>query len=225
MWDLTRYRFSDNGILLLIMIGLVPLLNIPFDFVAIGFTRGLLRRGIAPRASALLPFQLGVLDAGIGLLLQLLLAATLVAGLQAADALMRHAGADHPVIDVPARLARLGEAPYAAENWWIYFTLFSTLIPSALNLAAGTISLVTISSPRQRMRLCERIRGLGDGKGLGPTRFEIMLGLATPVAFGTLLAGLVLWGLFLLALQAGPFVLRQFLDFANWCEFGLLLHP
>jgi hypothetical protein len=219
---MTRYRVPDAANLLLVMLGLVPLLNLPFDFLAIGFTRGLLRRGIAPRASTSLPFRLGLLDAGIGLLLQLLLAAALIAGLQAADALMLRAGAGHPVIDVPARLAALGDAPYAAENWWIWITMLSTLIPSALNLAAGTVSLVTISSRSHRDSLINRIRGLGDGKGPGTTRFEITLGLALPAAFGTMLAGLVLWGLVLLFSLAGPFVLRQFLDFATWCEFLLL---
>jgi hypothetical protein len=222
VWAMIHYRIEADAAVLLVMIALVPLLNIPFDFLAVGFTRGLLRRGIAPHAGTFLPFLLGLLDAGIGLALQLLLATTLIAGLQVADVLMLRAGADQPVIDVPDRLAVLGASPYSAENAWIYITLFSTLIPSALNLTAGTISLVTVSSESHRQSLIRRIRSLGDGKGLGTTRFEIMLGLALPAALGTLLAGLVIWGLVLLFSLTGPFVLDQFLGFATWCEYRMV---
>ena len=79
-----------------------------------------------------------------------------------------------------------------------------------------------MSSDSHRLSLIRRIRSLGDGKGLGTTRFEIMRGLAVPAAFGTLLAGLVIWGLVLLLSLTGPFVLEQFLDFATWCEYRMV---
>ena len=52
-----------------------------------------------------------------------------------------------------------------------------------------------------------------------PEKTKLTLGLAVPAAFGTLLAGLVIWGLVLLLSLTGPFVLQQFLDFATWCEY------
>jgi hypothetical protein len=58
-----HYRFAAAAAVCLVMIALVPLLNVPFAFASIGFTRGLLRRGIAPHAGTFLPFMLGLLDA------------------------------------------------------------------------------------------------------------------------------------------------------------------
>jgi len=64
------------------------------------------------------------------------------------------------------------------------------------------LSLVTVSFPKHRNRLIERIRGL-HGTGLDRTRREILLALGAQAFLGAFAAGLVIWavieGLLLLA--------------------------
>ncbi len=50
LWAEIRLGVRDELLLLLVMLGLVPLVNIPFDWTSIGATRALLRRGCEPGA-------------------------------------------------------------------------------------------------------------------------------------------------------------------------------
>ena len=225
LWLMARHsiRTLEAGGTLLVMLTLVPLVNMPFDWASIGVTRGLLRRGSARGASPALPFLLGIADFLIGLALLVALACALVLALHTADAVVLAAGADKPLIDVPARLLTLGRTPYDPENWWVYLTLFSTLIPSAFNLAIGMISLATVSSERRRNSLIRRIEHLSaDGKGEGGTRFEIVVSLATPVFLGTLATGLLIWAATLLLLHAGGKALWWFLGHIAWIEWLMM---
>jgi len=187
------------------MLSLVPLINLPLDWLSVGATRGLLRRGCAPGGHPALPFLYSLADLAIGLVLLVILIIALVLGLQAADALVWHASQRH-LIDVPARLAALRENPASPQNWWIYVTLFSTLIPSALNLFLGTISLTFVSRPASRLDLIRRIRRLTP-TGRESTRFRISVRLMLPVFFGATMAGLILWGAFELLAAHGSSLL------------------
>ena len=118
-----RTGSSQTGLELLIMFGLVPILNMPFDWASLGFTRALLRWGC--ETDAPWPLWLGLVDFAIGLVLLLLLALALIAGLQAADAIaMAHGG--EPVANVIALLDNIAKDPRDPANYWAYFTLFST---------------------------------------------------------------------------------------------------
>jgi hypothetical protein len=65
------------------------------------------------------------------------------------------------------------------------------LIPSAMNLAIGTFSLVTVSFPKHRARLIAKIRGL-RGPGFDRTRREILLALGAQAFLGAFAAGLAI---------------------------------
>ena len=219
---MVRYQAPEVAQLLLVMLVLVPLANMPFDWLSVGVTRGLLRRGAASESSAA-PFWLGLLDAGLGLVLLLALAAAMIVTLQCVDIVVRLAGADKDLIDVPNRLLNLGRAPYDPQNWWIYFTLFSTLLPGALNLLIGMISLTTVSFPSHRLYLIRRIRRLRGGTpGRDGTRYGVSIGLGIPVFIGAMGTGLMLWGLYYLLGLAGPPALRLFLGLAAWLEWNLI---
>lgn len=183
-------------LLFVLLLALVPLLNLPRDWASIGLTRGLLRRGCAADARRSAPFILSILDFVAGLVLLLALVVVLIVGLQLADAMIPPGGGE-PVINVREKLEAIYLNPRVAEHWWVYLTLFSTLLPSAVNVLAGTISLTTVLAPWNRARLIRRITRLQD-KGYDATRWRIAVMLNAPVAAGTALAGVILWGIVLM---------------------------
>lgn len=181
----------------------MPLLNVPLDWASIGVTRALLRRGCERGAPS--PLLLGLLDFAIGLGLLIVPAAFMVVGLHAADAVIVRAGGK-VLIDVPRRLHRLITTPGDPGNRWIYVTVFSTLIPSTMNLAIGTFSVVTLSFPKHRNRPIAKIRGL-RGPGLDRTRREILLALGAQAFLGAFAAGLAIWGVVWALLSLAPYFL------------------
>lgn len=194
------------------MLGIVPLVNIPFDWVSLGATRALLRRGC--EEGALSPLWLGLIDIVIGIVLLILLAAALIAALQLVDYLTLR-GSGRALIGVPARLAALGQHPTDAGNYWIYFTLFSTMISSVINLGIGADSLVTFLSPKRRAWMIREIPRLAE-KGTEGTRRRIVAWLAFFAGAGTLGTGLVVWGVAEAVIHFAPWVLTGFLHGAQW---------
>ena len=130
--------WGDNGPLLLFL-GLLTLLNAPFDWVSLGLTRALLRRGL--ELGGWWPYLLAVADAGLAAVIIATLALTMVVGVQAFDALAVHGGG-HPVLPLDGLLDGIGANPSAPEYWWLYALLLSTMIPSLVNLVIGGTSLV-----------------------------------------------------------------------------------
>jgi hypothetical protein len=201
-----RFGLRDERLLFLIMLGVVPLVNSPFDWASIGATRALLRRGCEP--DTLAPLWLALIDVVIGLILMALLAAALIVALQTVDWMAEAAGRAPP-IDIPKRLLRIHDAPLGPENWWIYLTLFSTMIPSALNAIIGMCSLTTWFLPKARNRLIHKIEHLKpDDYSI---RHSAAIGLAAPVFLGTFLAGLVIWAVSQAILYGASFTLAWFL--------------
>jgi hypothetical protein len=144
------------------------------------------------------------------MILLVLLAGLLVLTLQLVDFVF---GSN--VIDVRHRLIRLYIAPGDPENWWIYITLFSTLIRSALNAIIGMCSVATwcLPAPR-RAHLIETIRALPADSG--KAQFDASLALLTPVAVGSFAACLLIWGVWLVILHYAWFTLGAFL----WLAFA-----
>lgn len=197
---------------LLVLLALIPLANLSFDWASFGVTRALLRRGCEPDAPN--PLWLGLIDLVFGLILLVLLAATLIAALAAADGIMAQANA--PLLfDVSGRLHQIASAPGNPENYWIYFTLFTTMIPSALNAVIGAISLVSWSWPGQRHWLIAKIPILKES-GRGGTHEVVVRVFGLQAFLGTLLAGLALWALWWAANAAAPSALPGLLHLAQW---------
>jgi hypothetical protein len=123
----------------LLFLGLVTLINAPFDWVAIGLTRALLRRGV--EVGGWTPAVLALIDFALAFILVALLAAALVIGVQAFDYLSVEVSGAQRFGSVHDTLVRLRAEPQDPEFWWIYATLFSTFIPSVLNLCLAGVSL------------------------------------------------------------------------------------
>jgi hypothetical protein len=122
---------------LLYFLGLLTLVNAPFDWLALGLTRGLLRKGLKEGGWA--PVWLGCLDA----LLSVGVIVLLVAAMVAATQIFNHmAGPGHEVLDLGALLKGIRADPWAAKHWWVYILIVSTQFPSLLNLMIGATALM-----------------------------------------------------------------------------------
>jgi hypothetical protein len=130
--------WSTTGPLLLFL-GLLTLVNAPFDWLSIGLTRALLRRGL--ELGGWWPYALALVDAGLAAVIIAALALTMVVGVQAFDGLAVHGGGKS-VLPLDALFNGITADPGAPEYWWLYALLLSTMIPSLVNLVIGGASLV-----------------------------------------------------------------------------------
>jgi hypothetical protein len=122
--------WGESGPLLLFL-GLLTLINAPFDWASLGVTRALLRRGL--ELGGWWPYLLALADALVAAFIIALLAMTMVIGVQTFDHLAEHsAGADARVLPLGELFDGMAAQPSAPEYWWVYALLLSTMIPSLL---------------------------------------------------------------------------------------------
>lgn len=150
-YSLSGSKGWDVGGALLLFVGVLTLVNAPFDWLSIGLTRALLRRGVEVGGFA--PIWLALLDLVIATLLIVVLAAAMVFAVD----LFEVAGRTK-IIDVAGVLDALADPVQRLETkyWWIYATLFSTLIPSLLNVALAALSFMRGIIPFHR-RVADRM--------------------------------------------------------------------
>ena len=126
---------------LLLFFCFLTTLNAPFDWVAFGLTRFLLRRGL--ELGGWFPYMLAILDTIAAAVIILVLAIASVIGVQAFDDLAALSAGDRArILPIEPFLNGLANNPSAPEYWWAYAMLFSTMIPSLLNLMIGGSSLL-----------------------------------------------------------------------------------
>jgi hypothetical protein len=124
---------------LLLFLGLLTLLNAPFDWASLGLTRALLRLGL--ELKSWWPFLLALVDGLFAAVIVALLALTMVIGVQTFDALAVHGGGK-PVLPLDILFKGIAAHPEAPEFWWVYALLLSTMIPSLINLMIGGTALM-----------------------------------------------------------------------------------
>jgi hypothetical protein len=112
---------------MLLFIGLLTLLNAPFDWASLGLTRALLRRGL--ELGGWWPYALAIVDAALAAVIIAVLAMVMVVGVQAFDGLAVHGGSK-PVLPLDVLFNGIAAHPTAPEYWWLYALLLSTMIPS-----------------------------------------------------------------------------------------------
>jgi hypothetical protein len=120
-------------------LGLLTLLNAPFDWASLGLTRALLRRGL--ELGGWWPYLLALVDAILAGVIVAALALTMVIGVQAFDGLAMHSGGK-PVLPLDALFDGIAAHPAEPEYWWLYALLLSSMIPSLINLMIGGASLL-----------------------------------------------------------------------------------
>jgi hypothetical protein len=126
---------------LLMFLGLLTLINAPFDWASLGLTRALLRRGV--ELGGWWPYCLALADALAAAFIIALLAITMVVGVQTFDHLAEHSGGvDARILPLDKLFDGIAAHPSAPEYWWVYALLLSAMIPSLLNLMIGGASLL-----------------------------------------------------------------------------------
>jgi hypothetical protein len=123
---------------LLLFLGLMTLINAPFDWASLGLTRALLHRGVELRGWW--PYWFALIDAILALVIAVFLAGTMVIGIQAFNLAATYGGCA-PVLPLGPLFDGIAEHPGDPVNWWVYALLLSTLIPSLINLVMASASL------------------------------------------------------------------------------------
>jgi hypothetical protein len=137
---LPHFRDWNSSGGLLLFLGLLTLINAPFDWASLGLTRALLRRGL--ELGGWWPYLLALVDALAAALIIALLAITMVIGVQTFDRLAEHSGGvDARILSLDKIFDGIAAQPSAPEYWWVYALLLSTMTPSLLNLMIGGASL------------------------------------------------------------------------------------
>jgi hypothetical protein len=127
----------ETGGPLLLFLGLLTLFNAPFDWASLGLSRALLRRGLELGGWWFLVLALA--DALLAAFVIALLSLTMVIGVQTFDDLAVRGKA---VLPLNPFFDGIAATPTAPEYWWVYALLFSTMIPSIINLMIGGASLM-----------------------------------------------------------------------------------
>jgi hypothetical protein len=98
-----------------------------------------LRRGL--ELGGWWPYFLALTDAILAVVVIAALAVTILAAVQTFDYLAVRGGG-RPTLPLDSLLKQIAANPTAAEYWWVYSILLSSLIPCFLNLVIGGASLV-----------------------------------------------------------------------------------
>ncbi|MFZ1963186.1 MAG: hypothetical protein WAU78_06930 [Roseiarcus sp.] len=184
----TSRTWSRVGVVLK-MFGLLTLVNAPFDWIAVGLTRALLRRGLAPGGRG--PYFYALIDVIVAVPLIVLLALVTVVAVQTFDdiAVLR-AGTDALILPLGPLFEGLENRPGDTEFWWVWFMLFSTLIPSLINLVIGAAAFLR-GLPSLHAWILNR---MPEGKAVRDNdRLPVACALAGQLAGGLLISGVLLY--------------------------------
>jgi len=197
---LSHFPAWDRSGALLVFFGLLTLVNAPFDWAAIGLTRYLLRYGLARKGWW--PIGLALFDAATAAVSVALLAIACVLAVQLFGDIAAHfgGGEDARIIHLGEVFGSLAEAPTDSENLWIWFMMFSTAIPSAVNLLIACAAALRALPFVNRWLLAELLDGADMSE---PTKIRVALVLAGQWALGALGT---FWLVYALFFYVGPLV-------------------
>ncbi|HEY8008581.1 MAG TPA: hypothetical protein VIE66_17710 [Methylocella sp.] len=195
---------------LLLFLGLLTLINAPFDWASLGLTRALLRRGL--ELGGWWPYFLALVDAALAGVIIAALALVMVIGVQAFDELAVHGGGKS-VLPLGSLFDGIAKNPEAPEYWWAYALLLSSMIPSLINLMIGGMAF-TRGIPWLARRL---LQWIPEGKAVPDYRRPLAaIGLTTQmfagVGLGVAAQAFLVWGLIF---HVMPWVGLDLLDMAR----------
>jgi hypothetical protein len=124
---------------LLLFLGPITLTNGTFDWLSLGLTRALIRRGL--ERGKCWPYFYAFIDALLAPVVIVFLAAVMVAAVQLFDDIAVYSGGQPVFPPMREFLDAIKANPGKPEYWWVYATLFSTMLPSLINLFIAGVSL------------------------------------------------------------------------------------
>ena len=139
------------SMMLLICYGILPILNGVFDYVSIGLTRCLVSMGVK------LP-QLALIFAIVDLFFALLVFAILIVAILLAVTLIERWNHSAELLGLRFLIAELGDNQSRRDYWWLYLTVFSTLMPTVVHWVVAFWSLPGIVLRPWRTRLAGLLR-------------------------------------------------------------------
>ncbi|WP_139020661.1 hypothetical protein [Bradyrhizobium sp. ORS 285] len=152
---------SDSSGPLLLFLGLLTLINAPFDWASLGLTRALLHRGL--ERGGWWPYFFALIDAVLATIIITLLALAMVLSVQAFDTVRVHNGGQR-VLPLQPIFDGIANHPAEPEYWWLYVLLLSSMIPSFVNLMFGGVAFLR-GIPGVRWLL---LRFLPKGQAVAP---------------------------------------------------------
>ncbi|WP_299868860.1 hypothetical protein [uncultured Roseobacter sp.] len=185
------------------VIGVLPLLNAVFDYLSYGATISFIKFGAEQKN--LLSFTVALLDAGLAYTLLIGLGSAMVLTLALINSL-----ASVQFLNINTIIDGLRDPATRSQYSWLYFTLFSTLIPTGIHVLIGVFSVTTWLPKKTKYWIAEQISDPETG------------------SFGTLLGGALaafvgaLW-CFVIALSiyfGGAWLIANF----EWIGLSILSH-
>jgi hypothetical protein len=122
---------------IILFLGILTLINAPFDWFSVGLTRALLRRGL--ELQKWWPYALAVLDSFLATIIITILSIVSVVVIQAFNEISSLNG--YEILPLDSLFDGITTHPRSPEYWWVYFLLVSSMLPSLINLMIGGICL------------------------------------------------------------------------------------
>jgi hypothetical protein len=195
---------------LLVFLGFLPIINAFFDYLSIGLTRYLLQKSLQSR----FPTFLGFVDAVGAALFFLLLKASLLT----LFVLLQNTNGEPllPLLGEQGLLKQIEQQPH--DFYWLYFVLFSTLIPTIfhLNLACFSLAVTSFAGLRRWLKgLAERLHQPNEDWIKTVVAFLQLVLFSTVTIVVPLWALSHLWQLLVFLIWGEPDVLKQLLSWAE----------
>jgi len=124
---------------LLLFLGPITVINALFGWSSLGLMRALMRRGL--ERGKWWPYLYAVINALLASAVIAVLAVAVVAAVQLFDGLAASGGGKPVFPPMLEFLDAIKADPVNPEYWWIYATLFSTVLPRLTNLFIAGVSL------------------------------------------------------------------------------------
>ncbi|MEM9043930.1 MAG: hypothetical protein AAGC81_04490 [Pseudomonadota bacterium] len=196
--------FSSDRASAIFFLGVLPLVNTFFDYLSLGLTRFLLRKGVDNNQYALL---CGLADLFAATFIFLLLGASMIAvvhGLNMISAIP-HLDLDQLFVDMSA------EGGWR-DYFWLYAVIFSTMLPTFIHLSIASLSAITLIPLRPRVWVAKMMKRVPE-KDPGAILFtQILLTIMAVWTLGVplLIIGGTFWLLVLFHADMGRFYLDLF---------------
>ena len=125
----------------------MPLVNAPFDWLSTGLTRWLLRHNVTAEGVRK-RLALSTVDFLAALAILVALAVAMVVAIEGFNA-----AAGRTLADVAGLIEDIRQNPLAGRHFWVYFTLFSTLLPTLIHADLAVMSLIGMRLPLRHLAL------------------------------------------------------------------------
>lgn len=196
--------FSPERASAIFFLGVLPLVNTVFDYLSLGLTRFLLRRGVRQNRFALLYGLADLFAAAMTFFLLGVSLITMVHGLNTISAT--------PLLDLEKIFADMRSEGGWRAYFWLYAVIFSTMLPTFIHLSIASLSAITLIPLRPRVWVSKMMKRVPEKDPAAILFTQILLTAMTVWTLGIplLMIGGTFWMLVLFHADMGSFYLSLF---------------